>query len=79
MKQYTMTDSEYTELMEACKPVPYLIVGGRKPSSPRENAMHVWAKIAARVGCDCNSIAPANTGNNHDFMGEPLQKQEAQP
>lgn len=69
--RYRMTDEEIAELKEACRPVPYMVFGGMEPRSPRDNAMDVWNKVSARVGCKCDTIAPANTGDDRDFEAEP--------
>jgi hypothetical protein len=66
MADYRMTDEELEELKKASRPVPYLIMGGMPPPSPRENAMRVWRKIAQRVGCVVDTIAPRG-GDPHDF------------
>ena len=71
MKTYRLTDEELDALKEALKPVPCLIVGGIPPASPCDKAMAVWRNVASRVGCDVNSIAPANTGDEHDFLATP--------
>lgn len=72
MNTYRMTDEELSQLMEASKPVPYMVIGGYEPKPPSYNAMMVWEKIAARVGCDVHSIDAASTGDNHDFTARPL-------
>jgi poly-gamma-glutamate capsule biosynthesis protein CapA/YwtB (metallophosphatase superfamily) len=71
-----MTDEEFNDLVEACKPVPYMVIGGIVPESPTDKAMRVWDSVAKRVGCVQSSIAPANTGDDHDFMAEPKETNE---
>lgn len=71
MKKYTLTEIEHAELVEACKPVPYMIIGGVAPVSPAEKAMFVWKRVANRVGCDVNTIAPAGD-DTREFLGEPV-------
>ena len=70
MKRYRMTDAEYEKLMVACEPVPYLVAGGMEPISPVEHAMVVWRRIAARVGCEVDSIGPGGTGDDRDFVAK---------
>lgn len=72
MNTYRLTDEELKELLEASKPVPYMVIGGREPRSPRENVMDVWKKIAKDKGCDVDSIDSAGTGDQHDFKANPL-------
>jgi hypothetical protein len=71
MTQYRMTDEEFARLKESCKPVPYMVFGGKEPTSPRENAMAVWATIATRVGCVLDTIGPSPKGDQQDFLAEP--------
>lgn len=71
MTKYRLTDEELNELMEASKPVPYMVFGDIEPRSPREKAMDLWRKVAARVGCDLDSIGSAHTSDLHDFEAQP--------
>jgi hypothetical protein len=71
MTTYRMTDAERKALLDASKPVPYMVIGGVPPSSPYDNAMRVWREIANRVGCEVDSIEPASTGDDHDFKAVP--------
>lgn len=67
---YTLQEDEFVELVEASKPVPYLIAGGMSPPSQYDNAMRVWGKVAARVGCKLQTIAPGTS--DRTFYAEPL-------
>ena len=68
-----MTDEEYAALLEASKPVPYMLVQCGEPASPRVSAMAVWERIAARVGCYVDSIGRASTGDDRDFYAKAKQ------
>lgn len=35
MREFCMTEEQYTRLLDACKPVPYMIVGGMPPPRRR--------------------------------------------
>ena len=70
---YRMTDDEHARLIDACKPVPYMVFGGIAPESPTTKALRVWGEIAKRVGCVANTIGPSDTGDDRDFTGEPLR------
>ncbi len=72
MKTYRLTKEELAALKRACMPVPYMIIGGVPPESPRTKAMRVWGKVAARVGCVAATIEPGNDGDEHNFNAEPL-------
>jgi hypothetical protein len=45
-----LTDAEWGRLMDACRPVPYIIGGGVAPSSQQENANACWRALGAERG-----------------------------
>ena len=49
-KEFTMTDEQFNKLIDACKPVPYIIVGGIAPRSQQENANAAWAELGVEMG-----------------------------
>jgi len=60
---YEMTEDDLEKIMEACKPVPYMVMGGREPSSPQENANSAWAELGSRMGFDSMTVKPNSQGN----------------
>jgi hypothetical protein len=72
MKTYELTEKEFQELVDASKPVPYIIVGGRAPMSPYERAMLVWDKVAKRVNCERDTIEAYDKNNLRMFKAMPL-------
>lgn len=74
-KQYRMTDEELQSVLDASKPVPYLVFGGMAPPSPQENVNRAWAAIARAHGVRQMSIGPASTGDQRDFIAEPLPEE----
>lgn len=71
MPKYRLTDEQLNRLYDASKSVPYMVIGGVEPSSPRENAERVWRQVAKEHGVEYSTIYPANTGDDHDFLAEP--------
>lgn len=72
MKNYRLTHEELAEIIEASKPVPYMVIGGVEPQSPRDKVMAIWRRVAERVGCDVDSIDKGTTGDLHDFIARPI-------
>ena len=76
---YEMTQDNLNKLMEACEPTPYIVVGGREPTSPQENANMAWACLGKEMGFDSMTVNPSNKGNRF-FSAVPseteVQKQE---
>ena len=68
--RYRLTDEQFKKLMDASKPVRYMVFGGREPSTPRENAENCWRTIAEEIGCQYDTIKDARTGDQHDFEAE---------
>lgn len=76
---YEMTEKDLEEILEACKPVPCMMIGGVTPSSPQENANRAWASLGEKMGFDSTSVRPSNKGQRF-FTAVPsemkAQKQE---
>ena len=49
-KEYEMTEAQLAKLLEACRPVPYIIVGGMPPRSPQERANDAWRDLGRELG-----------------------------
>jgi len=62
---YEMTQENLDVLLDASKPVRYMIVGGRPPSSPQENANRAWASLGEKMGFDSTTVRPSNKGNRY--------------
>lgn len=60
-KEYTMTDEQYNKLLAACKPVPYMIIGGVIPTSPQENANRAWKVLGKELGFKHMTVKPLGT------------------
>ena len=55
---YEMTEKQYKTLMDACKPVPYMIFGGMEPPSPQQNANDAWASLGKELNFDSTTVKP---------------------
>lgn len=53
-----MTQADLDAILDACKSVPYMIVGGVGPSSPQERANAAWGVLGARMGFDHMTVQP---------------------
>jgi len=62
-KDYEMTEADLAKILEACKPVRYMLVGGIPPRSPQENANAAWAELGRRMGFDHMTVAPTGRGD----------------
>lgn len=62
-RDYEMTEADLAKLLDAMKPVPYMIVGGMPPVSQQENANAAWAELGKRLGFDPMSVRPNGRGD----------------
>jgi len=60
--EYEMTQEDLNEILEACKPVPCIMVGSYIPSSPQENANRAWEQLGKKMGFDYLTVRPSNRG-----------------
>lgn len=66
-KEFEMTKDELAELLDACKPVPYMIIGGIAPRSPQENANDAWEKLGKKLGFKHMTVKPV-AGKGVEFF-----------
>ena len=60
---YEMTQEDLDRILDACKPVPYIVIGGHAPRSAQENANAAWAELGARMGFDAMTVQPDGRSN----------------
>jgi len=60
--EYEMTLEQYDKLIAACKSVPCMMIGGRAPSTPQENANAAWASLGKEMGFDSMTVKPMDKG-----------------
>lgn len=58
--QFTITEEEMQRVLEASKPVPYMVFGGMEPMPPQERANRAWQSIGEAHGVEWMSIRPVN-------------------
>lgn len=78
MKTFELNDEQYARLMEACKPVPYLVIGGVLPRSPRENAEAVWRALGEELGFKWETARPIPGKGDRFFSADPAEAAEGE-
>jgi hypothetical protein len=61
-KEFEMSQADFDKLMEACKLVPYIVIGGQEPRSRQENANQAWKELGERMGFDHLTVKPSFSG-----------------
>lgn len=72
---YEMTEEDLQRILDASKPVPYIVIGGHMPSSPQENANRAWEALGERMGFDHMTVMPA-PGGDRFFTAVPSETKE---
>lgn len=72
---YQMSEADLKSLLESCKPVPYLVVGGHATSSPQENANRAWAELGKRMGFDSDTVQPLEGKSAMHFSAVPTENE----
>ncbi len=55
--EYVMSDDWHDRLLDASKPVPYIVIGGG-PRDPQESANSVWRAMADDMGFIWDTVRP---------------------
>lgn len=71
--KYEMSEADLAAILEACKPVPYMIVGGMEPATPQENANRAWAALGQKMGFDSTTVEPISGQGTRFFTAVPSE------
>ena len=69
-REFELTEDELTELLDASKPVPYLIANGTSPSSPQENANRAWERLGTKHGFQSRTVQPVRDKGDRFFTAD---------
>jgi hypothetical protein len=70
-KDFEMTDQQLKDLHAACRPIPYLVVGGVQPMSFKERIDNLWKVMGDSMGFDYKTAAPAQGKGEKWFSAVP--------
>jgi len=76
-KEFTMTKEQLEKILDACKPVPYMVIGGIEPRSQQENANAAWAILGRELGFDAMSARPVAGKGMEVFTAEVVEPDAA--
>lgn len=62
-REFTMAEEDMKAILEACRPVPYMVFGGIEPRSPQENANDAWCALGRKMGFDGMTVEPTGRGD----------------
>lgn len=58
---YTMTEEDYKAIIEACQPVPMIMLHIGEPRSQQENANDAWKALGEKMGFEWDTVQPGNS------------------
>lgn len=70
-KQFEMTPEDMKTILNASKPVPYMVIGGHPPPSQQEIANRAWSELGKKMGFDFMTVEPSPDGNPLHFTAIP--------
>lgn len=72
---YEMTEADLEKILDACKPVPMIMLQCGTLSSPQERANRAWEELGSRMGFDHMTVQPDGRGNRF-FTAVPSETEE---
>lgn len=72
-QEFEMSETDLAELLEACRPVPMIMLQCGEPPSAQENANRAWQKLANKLGFVWDSVEPSSKGQRY-FTAQPNQQ-----
>lgn len=71
MKEFEMSETDLSELMERCKAVPLIALNCGMPKSPQENANNAWNDLGEKLGFKPMTVEPIPSKGERFFLAEP--------
>lgn len=73
-KEFKMTEEQHERILEASKPVRYMVVGGVEPRSPQENANAAWENLGNELGFRYMTVRPIPGKSSRFFTAETTEE-----
>ncbi|MFH2034277.1 MAG: hypothetical protein ABIJ26_06200 [Candidatus Margulisiibacteriota bacterium] len=70
---YEMTEEDLGELLDACKPVPLIMLQCGTPSSQQENANRAWKELGKKMGFESDTVLPISGKGTRFFSAVPSE------
>ena len=70
IKEFEMTKDQLKTIMNACKPVPMIMLQYGTPKSQQENANAAWQSLADELGFKWDTVLPISSKGQCFFTAE---------
>lgn len=72
---YEMTPEDLEKILDACKPVPMIMLQCGPGRSPQERANDAWQELGSRMGFDHMTVQPTGKGDRF-FTAVPSETEQ---
>lgn len=72
-KHFEMTEADLEKILEACRPVPMIMLHVGRHRSVQENANAAWAELGSRMGFDPMTVLPLTGQGQRFFTAMPVE------
>lgn len=73
-KLFEMTEEQEATILDACKPVPYIVAGGTEPVSPQTHANNAWCALGREMGFDGMTVRPVPGEGQRTFTAVAIEE-----
>lgn len=78
MTEFEMTEADFAELLNACRPTPALALNCGAPPTPQEKANAAWARLGEKMGFDHMTVRPSRHNQPRFFYAKPVAPETPQ-
>ena len=71
-KEFEMSEEQLAKIMEACKPIPLIMLQCGMPPSPQETANRAWCALGREMGFDGMTAEPVPGKGTRFFTAAPV-------
>ncbi len=71
--RYTMTEEQHVKIMEACKPVPMIMLQCGDPPSAQDTANRAWKVLADELGFKWDTVRSVSGESDYTFDASPVE------
>jgi len=72
---YEMSEAQLKRILEACRPVPVMMIGSCEGPSQQENANAAWQRLGEEMGFDHMTVEPRSGMGNRFFTAIPSENE----
>ena len=79
LRRFDMTAEQLERLLDACQPVPAIMLQCGMPPSPQEKANNAWRRLGEEMGFKHTTVNPIAGQPQTAFLAEPDDTGEPPP